>query len=89
MTFWLIGRGGRKGFSHFAQKFSFGLRGVKMFIPNLDHLLGLAFPENLSSIGLMVEAVDEFCGQGRAGEGRGGEGTGCDYIDNLSPSFCF
>ena len=27
-----------------------------------DPLLGLAYPENLSSIRLMVEAVDTFCG---------------------------
>ena len=31
-------------------------------ITNLDHLFGLAYPENLSSIGLMIEAVDTFCG---------------------------
>ena len=38
------------------------LRWVKNFIPNLNHLLVLAYPENLSSIGLMVEAVDTFRG---------------------------
>ena len=37
---------------------------VKFFIPNLVHLFGLAYPENLSSIGLMVEAVDTLCGTG-------------------------
>ena len=39
----------------------------------------------------MVEAVDEFCREGewRKGEGSGGDSKGCDYIDNLSPRFCF
>ena len=37
-----------------------GEGGVIFIIPNLDPLLGLAYPENLSSIGLMVEAVDTF-----------------------------
>ena len=53
-----------------AQKLGFGLGWVKNFIPNLNHLLVLAYPENLSSIGLMVEAVDTFCGTGRHGTGR-------------------
>ena len=55
-----------------------------MFFPHLNELLIWAYPENLVKIGLLVEAVDEFCG--RAGEGRGREGTGRDSIDNLSPS---
>ena len=53
----------------FCLKSSFGEGGVIIFIPNVDPLLGLAYPENLISIGLMVEAVDEFCGRGR-GRGR-------------------
>ena len=56
----------------FCLKIGFWLRGVKIFLPNLVHLFDLAFPENLSSIGLMVEAVDEFCGTGRDGTGRDG-----------------
>ena len=58
----------------FGQKSIFGLGGVKSFIPNLDHLLGLNYPESLSSIGLMVEAVDTFCGTGRHGHGTGRDG---------------
>ena len=58
---------------------------IKFFITNIDHLLKLNYPENLSSIGLMVEAVDTFCGTGR---GRDGDGMAGDYRDNLSPSFC-
>ena len=46
----------------FAQKLIFGLGGVNFFVTNLDYLLGLNYPENLSSIGLMVEAVDTFRG---------------------------
>ena len=49
--------------------------GVKFFISNLDHLLGLNYPESLSSIGLMVEAVDTFCGTG-TGTGTGRDGMG-------------
>ena len=41
------------------------------------------YPENLVRIGLLVEAVDEFCGTGM---GTGPHGTGHDSIDNLSPS---
>ena len=52
----------------FGQKSIFGLGGVKFFITNLDHLLGLNYPESSSSIGLMVEAVDTFRGAG-AGAG--------------------
>ena len=48
----------------FCLKSSFGSGWVKYFILNVDPLLGLAYPENLSSIGLMVEAVDTFCGAG-------------------------
>ena len=47
-----------------------GEGGVIFFIPNVDPLLGLAYPENLSSIGLMVEAVDTFRGAS-AGAGAG------------------
>ena len=36
----------------FWPKIDFRLRGVKFFITNLDHLLGLNYPENLSSIRL-------------------------------------
>ena len=67
--------------------------GVNFFIPNVDPLLGLAYPENLSSIGLMVEAVDTFRG---AGAGAVPVlvlvlvpvpvlvGARCDYTENLS-----
>ena len=74
----------------FAQKSSFGFVGVNFFVTILDHLLGLNYPENLSSIGLMVEAVDTFCGMGMdTGTGTGtGTGTAGDYMDNLSTSFC-
>ena len=60
--------------------------GVKFFIPHDDPLLGLAYPENLSSIGLMVEAVDTFRGAGAgAGVGAGaGAGARSDYTENLS-----
>ena len=44
--------------------------GVKFVIPHDNLLLGLAYPENLRSIGLMVEAVDTFRGAG-AGAGAG------------------
>ena len=47
--------------------------GVKNFFPHPNYLLIWAYPENLVKIGLLVEAVDEFCG--RAGHGRGGHGT--------------
>ena len=36
----------------FGQKSIFCLEGVKFFITNLDHILGLNYPENLSSIRL-------------------------------------
>ena len=49
----------------FCRKIGFWLRGgQKIFIPNLIHLFGLTFPENLSSIRLMVKAVDTFRGAG-------------------------
>ena len=66
----------------FAQKSGFGLLGVKIFISNLNHLLVLAYPENLSSIGLMVEAEDTFRGAG-AGASGGASARG-DYTENLS-----
>ena len=44
----------------FAQKSDFGFWGVNFFVINLDHFLGLNYAEILSSIGLMVEAVDTF-----------------------------
>ena len=72
----------------FGQKSIFGLGEVKFFITNLDYLLGLNYPESLSSIGLMVEAVDTFCGTARDGMAWGRHGMAGDYIDNLSPSFC-
>ena len=52
--------------------------GVKNFFPHPNELLIWAYPENLVKIGLLVEAVDEFCGRGR--DGTGGEGTGRDAI---------
>ena len=58
--------------------------GVKNFFPHPNELLIWAYPENLVEIGLLVEALDEFCR--RAGDGMGGHGTGGDSIDNLSPS---
>ena len=48
----------------FAKKSGLGSGGLNFFITNLVHLLGLNFPENLSSIGLMVKAVDTFCSSG-------------------------
>ena len=63
----------------FCLKSSLGLGGVKIFLPNVDHLLGLSYPENLSSIGLMVEAVDTLCGTGTGtgtGRARGWDGHG-------------
>ena len=55
-----------------------------MFITNVDSLFGLAHPENLSSIGFMVEAVDTFHGAS-AGVGAGaGAGARSDYTENLS-----
>ena len=46
---------------------------VKKFFPHLNKLMIWVYPENLAKIGLMVEAVDEFCGRG--GDGRAGHGT--------------
>ena len=45
--------------------------GVDFFILSLVNLFGLAYPENLSSIGLMVEAVDTLCGTARDKDGDG------------------
>ena len=44
--------------------------GVKNFFPHPNELLIWAYPENLVKIGLLVEAVDEFCGRVREGTGR-------------------
>ena len=52
--------------------FSWGV--IKFFIPNVDYLLGLAYPESLRSIGLMVEAVDSYS-TGWVGLGRVGSGV--------------
>ena len=52
--------------------------GVKNFFPYPNYLLIWAYPENLVKIGLLVEALDEFCG--RAGQGRAREGTGRESI---------
>ena len=49
--FWVLPR-------FFAQKSGFGLWGVKIFIPNLNHLLVLAYPENLSQIQLGLFLAD-------------------------------
>ena len=68
----------------FLPKIEFWLGGIKFFIPNVDPLLGLGYPENLSSIGLMVEAVDTFHSAG-AGAGAGaGASARDDYTENLS-----
>ena len=50
----------------------------KKYFPHLNELLIWGYPENFVKIGLMVEALDEFCGRGR--DGRGGEGRGRDAI---------
>ena len=70
----------------FCQKSVFGLGGVKFFTTNLDHLLGLNFPESLSSIGLMVEAVDTFRGVVRCwcGAVLVQVWVRSDYTENLS-----
>ena len=55
------------------------MRGEIFLSPNVDPLLVLAYPENLRSIGLMVEAVDTFvvrCGTGA--------GARSDDTENLS-----
>ena len=44
----------------FCLKSDFGLGEVEIFILSLDHILGLAYPESLRSMGLMVEAVDRI-----------------------------
>ena len=41
--------------------------GVKNFCPHPNELLIWAYTENLVEIGLLVEAVDTFCGTGRDG----------------------
>ena len=63
-----------------------GRRDGGNFFPHPDELLIWAYPENLVKIGLLVEAVDTFCG---TGHGARGTGTHRDYIDNLSLSFGF
>ena len=55
--------------------------GGKNFFPHPNELLIWAYPENLVEIGLLVEAVDTFCGHGARARARG---THPDYIDNLS-----
>ena len=45
---------------------------MKVFILNVDPLLVLTYPENLSSIGFMVEAVDTF----RSASAGAGAGAG-------------
>ena len=55
------------GGPNFCLKIGFWLRGGIFLITKLDNLFGLAYPENLSSIGLMVEAVDTFRGAVRCG----------------------
>ena len=45
--------------------------GVKFFCPHPNELLIWAYTENLVEIGLLVEAVDTFCGHGH-GDGDGG-----------------
>ena len=61
-------------------------RGVKNFFTHPNELYIWAYPENLVRIGLLVEAVDTFCGTG-TGTGTAGDGTHRDYKDNLSLSF--
>ena len=41
--------------------------GGKFFLLNPNELFIWAYPENLVEIGLLVEAVDTFCGTGRDG----------------------
>ena len=53
----------------FAQKLGLGFGRINIFIH--FHSLGLAFPEILSSIGLMVEAVDTVCSMGQDLNGDG------------------
>ena len=64
--------------------------GVKNFFPHPNELLIWAYAENLAKIGHVVEALDELCGMALDIKGRhrmAGQGTGCNSIDNLSPSF--
>ena len=51
---------------------------VKNFFSHPNELFIWAYPENFVKIGLMVEAMDTFCG--RAGQGRAGEGRARDAI---------
>jgi hypothetical protein len=53
---------------------------ITNFFPHPNELLICAYPKNLVKMGLIVEAMDTFCGSGQQGMGR-------DSIDNLSPSF--
>jgi hypothetical protein len=65
---------------------------IKNFFPYPNELLICAYPKNLVKMGLIVEAMDTFCGsgqQGTADDRRGRQGMGRDSIDNLSPSLCF
>ena len=58
---------------------------MNFFMIILIHLLGLNYPENLSSIGLMVKAVDTFHSAGAVRCGAGaGAGARSDYTENLS-----
>ena len=44
--------------------------GGKNFFTHHNELLIWAYPENLVKIGLLVEAVDTFCGTARDGTAR-------------------
>ena len=44
--------------------------GGGVFFPHPNELLIWAYPENLVKIGLMVEAMDTFCGTGGHGRAR-------------------
>ena len=62
----------------------------KKFFLHPNELLICAYSKNLVKMGLIVEAMDTFCGsgqQGTADDRRGRQGMGRDSIDNLSPSF--
>ena len=52
--------------------------GRKFFFPHPNNLLIWAYPEHLVKIGLLSEALDEFCG--RVGHGMGGDSTGRESI---------
>ena len=68
----------------FAEKSGFGLGGVKFFVTNFDPGLVLVYPENLVWFCSVEAEILNFL---RDGHGDG-HGTHCDYIENLSPSFC-